>query len=215
MAIETTRSLSSRMTSLLLAGVLVGTTLTACNESFENRARREAEAARERKQQLRDAERAKIVEELRTAHGADAWRKGSFAWTADVQEGLIRTDGRPIAGIARLADVEKQEGSYWVHLVPESLRDPPIEFVLKCGRPEVNLRPDSAGLYFSERFRSLHYPVYAFVATIRRVKRQDPALVEVRGESVEVTSRLRWVAEGECLALREIPKLEAPPEGRG
>jgi hypothetical protein len=197
--------------SLVTIVILLSGSLTGCGESPRERLKHEA-AAREQQQRRKDDERAQIVVEMQTAYNAsDAWTTGSFQWTADLQDTLIPLDGRPIVGTGKLADVERRDDSYIVHLVPRGSQGPPVEFVLRCVRPDRRVPSSPASRYLSEWVRSRTYPEYAFVAKIQRVKRQDHPIVEVRSDTSQLDWRLRWVAEGECLVLRE---LDADPPKR-
>lgn len=124
------------------------------------------------------------------------------------------SDKRPIVGVARMRDVARRGDTYLVHLVLPPFEMPPIEFILKCPRPSLSGEA-SDPFFFSESLRSLTYPEYAFVARIHRIIRSDSAVVEVEREGATVDRRPRWLAEGECLALREIPREKSEGGGAG
>jgi hypothetical protein len=185
--------------------------LSACTvESLEEKQAKEEQA---RKAHLAEeaAKRNQIIAELKTSHNADdTWDKGSIAWTAELQDRLIRPDGRPIAGIARLRDVEKWDEQYRIYLVQDEVEEPGVEFRLRCFRPEGKVREP-----ISRFTRNIAYesPEYAFVAKIRTVRRNDVLDVRVHGgeeggSSLDV--RTQFVAEGECVALKELIQ-EKPP----
>ncbi len=182
--------------------------MTGCGESHKEKTRRETLTRKER-QRHKQAQRAQIISELREAFNADdKWNQDSFLWTVDIQDRIIRSDGRPIVGIAKLRDVERLKDSYIVYLVPRrGIADFPLEFALKFTRRPARPKDTSDVLsshFFGEWLRSLSYPEYAFVAKVRRVRKQDVPIVEVESEGTTLDRRPKWIAEGEGLALREI-----------
>jgi hypothetical protein len=202
---------------LFLILVLLNAYQTACK--FETYEEKRAKEDKEYQARLakEEAKRSEAIAELKTTYNSDdTWDKGSVAWTADLQDRLVRPDGRPIVGIARLRDVEKWDKQYRVYLVQEYSEEPGVEFRLKCFRPELHGDPPiSSRLMQNNRFASFAYPEYVFAARIHSVKRND--ILTVEGEDSEratyFDTRPQFVAEGECLALKELIQ-EKPPASK-
>jgi hypothetical protein len=168
------------------------------------------EAARLEQQAKKETRLKEVMSELQASHNADAdWSKTRFWWTADLQERLVRADGRSIVGSARLSDVERWGSGYRIHLVPKTVAlDPRIEFFLTCSHLDKPTGPEpSTAAFLSTVVRSIRSPVYAFVARVHTVRRSD-----VRESGIEDMPKWeavpRWVAEGECLALRALESSE-------
>jgi len=192
---------TSKIISSVLAGCLV---IAGCRgESFE--AGQHREAAKRAELQAKETERRRaILDEIKSSHNADdSWTSARPSWTVDVQELLIRSDRRPIAGIARLSDVRRDREQILLILRPgeldvDSIR---IEFSLAGGRPpRPPALPDALS---GETLNSWDWPEYAFVARITAVRRHD-----VPGRDGDM--HRGWLAEGECLALRQIPEALVP-----
>lgn len=210
-------NISAKVFYILAVSICLVMTVTGCGESYKERSKHEALIRQERERRDK-AKRVQIISELRETFNADdKWNQNSVLWTIDIQDRLIRSDGRPIVGIAKLRDVERLEDSYIIYLVPPergfvgspstSNFDFPLEFVLRCTRPPARPKDTSAlssSHSFSEWFRSLYYPEYAFVATVHRVRKQDVPVVEVLSEDTVLDKRDKWIADGECLELQEI-----------
>lgn len=209
--------------SLIASLLLVSLYLSACKiESFEERHAKEEQARKAHLAKV-EAKRNQAVAELKTTHNADdTWDKAGIAWTAELQDRLVRPDGRPIVGIARLRDVEKWDKQYRVYLVQEYDKEPGVEFRLRCSRPERHGDPPMSSRFMqTNRFASYEYPEYVFAARISSVKRDY--ILTVEGEDSQRVSyfdtRPQFVAEGECLALTELiqekpPVLNLSPPGR-
>lgn len=193
---------SSHFSALTVLACLV-LNLAACGESHEEKSKREESV---RKEQGRiEAQRAQIIAELRATFNADdGWDKGTIAWTVELQDRLIRSDGRPIIAVARLRDVEKSGETFLVDLIPNSSFDfPAVGFVLKCPRPNIKAGA-VPGLF---RSSNSFYPQVIFVAKIHKLRKYEGVSVEMDelGHAVSLLDRrLQWIAEGECLALREL-----------
>lgn len=193
---------SSHFSALTVLACLV-LNLAACGESHEEKSKRE-ESVRQEKQGRIEAQRAQITAELRATFNADdGWDKGTIAWTVELQGRLIRSDGRPIIAVARLRDVEKSGETFLVDLIPNSSFDSPaVEFVLKCPRP--NIKAGAVPRWLSS---DSSYPQVIFVAKIHKLRKYEGVSVEMDELSHDVSlldRRLQWIAEGECLALREL-----------
>ncbi len=192
---------TSKISSSMLACCLVIAGYRG--ESFEARQRREA--AKRAELQAKETERRRaILDEIKSPHNADdSWTSARPSWTVDVQELLIRSDRRPIAGIARLSDVRREREQVWLILRPGELDLDRIriEFSLACEQPP---RPPSLpDVLFGESLNSWDWPEYAFVARITAVRRHD-----LPGRDGD--AHRGWLAEGECLALRLIPEAPVP-----
>ena|SRR2546426_8673086 len=208
---------------LFLILLLLNAYQTACKfETYEEKRAKEEQAHKARLAEKED-KRNQAIAELRITYNADdTWDKGSVVWTADLQGRLLRPDGRPIVGIARLRDVEKWNKQYRVYLVQEYTKEPGVEFRLKCFRPERHGDPRMPPrLMQTNRLAYYEYPEYVFAARIHSVKRND--ILTVEGEDSEratyFDTRPQFVAEGECLALKEViqekpPASESTPMGR-
>jgi hypothetical protein len=187
--------------------ILLSSFVFACGESpkaVEEHQKKEREALRQQEHERR----VQILNELKTAHNADdTWNEGVVTWTADIQERLIRKDGRPIAGFAKLRDVEKWNDGYQVFLYSaESTHvGAGLQLVLKCNKPDNPSQQMPGGLFLSR------FPEYAFVARVHTVKRHEVTDMAVsggeegRGEP-SLDFRIRFIAEGECLGLRVVEK---------
>jgi hypothetical protein len=192
---------TSKIISSVLACCVV---IAGCHgESFDARQRREA--AKRAEHQAKETERRRaILDEIKSSHNADdSWTSARPSWTVDVQELLIRSDRRPIAGIARLSDVRREREQILLILRPGELDldRMRIEFSLACGQPP---RPPSLpDVLYGETLNSWEWPEYAFVARIRVVRRHD-----LPGRDGD--THRGWLAEGECLALRQIPEAPVP-----
>jgi hypothetical protein len=115
----------------------------------------------------------------------------------------MRTDKRPIAGIAKFIDIERDASGYLLRLRYYSgVLNPQVDFLLKTSRHEM---PKKDWPRFGEDAAQFMAADYIFVARITRVRRDDTS---TGGEA-----RRRWIAEGECLDLREAPVPPAPPTG--
>ncbi len=180
--------------------------VAGCGESYEQRSKREKAVREERARQIEDRRKERIAA-LAKAHNAEIWHGGSIGWTADLQDQLIRLDHRPIASTARLFDVQRAGESYLLFLRREGGVWQLLDFVLKCERPS-DARP-------REDFPFSLYaaPEYDFVAKIKSVTRSD--LFHAEGGSAE--TMIRWIAEGDCLAVKTVPEEvpSAPPKGSG
>lgn len=175
-----------------------------CGESAETRLKREETARKVRVQ--KDQERRKaFVSALAAPHNADeSWSTGAVAWTLDVQERLMRSDKRPIAGIATLNDVRREGDKYLVYLDQGGVLEPLLRFVLTCARPELPAEKPSFMLLGETRF-AMFGPQYAFVARVKRISRDD--VIQGGGEGGSDIRR-RWIVEGDCLALQPLPRDE-------
>jgi hypothetical protein len=173
---------------------------SGCGQSSTNK-RAEAEKA-ERGQKARAAEeqRRAILTDLGGPHRAAILSTGSFTWTADVQDALMPEDGRPVAGIAALSDIERNGKSYLVRLVYGDFPAPLIVLLLKCDRP--NEKGEEPGIEFGDRMVAMTGPSYAFVAKVDSVRATRGFVTDQIGSDVR---RLSWAAEGKCLALRKMP----------
>ncbi len=175
-------------------------TLIGCGESSTEKQRAEKQDAerRERANRSEQQQRA-IVAELAAPHKAIITDRRSFAWTADVQEALMPRDGRPVAGIASLSDVERDQKSHSVRLLYGDFFTTSIVLMLRCDRP---VETTGSGLFTGDKMLRMTGPRYAFVAKIDSVKAQRGLVPAERGADV---ARAGWVAEGKCLALRKMP----------
>jgi hypothetical protein len=202
-----TRVLAARLLFEVLAVLALAAGMVGCGESPGAHREREDVARKERAQKERDRRKA-IVSALATSHNADVgWSEGDDAWTAEVQDRLMRSDKRPVAGVASLNDIERDGNSYFVKLDYGDVFGPVIRFVLKCPHPEPTQKPS---LLLGEQYTTLLGPHYAFVARINRVRRSD--LID--SDEGKLHTRRRWIAEGECLAgLQPMPLDEAKATG--
>src|SRR5438552_318874 len=93
-------------TSIMLA---LGVLLLGCTGETYQEKEAKREQARKAAEAKRDTQRAQAIAEFSKTYNADTtWRKalkGKSPWTLTLQDSLIRTDGRPIAGYAVLLDV--------------------------------------------------------------------------------------------------------------
>lgn len=177
-------------------GLCLSVMVAGCGESSKQRSEREA--AERRKQARRQA-----ITELARMYNADVAWSGhgrSFALTLDVQERLLRSDGRPIVGVAGLWDIERDGGSYLVSLSHGDLTDPSILFVLRYDQPDKLERPEKHWSWLSEKTTARFGPQYAFVAKIERVTLRD----RLTSNGIVNHTRIGWVAQGSCLALRKV-----------
>lgn len=190
--------------------VLAAAGVSSCGDSSakQQAEKREAER-RERATQVEQRQRA-FVAELASPHHAVIVppNRQSFTWTADVQDALMPDDGRPIAGVASLTDIEREGKAHVVSLAYGRLLDPLVILMLKCGRPTEG----SKGRLFTGE-RILVGPRYAFVAKIDVVR---PIRGVASDESGPDLHRVGWLAEGRCLALQKMPLEEkADPSDGG
>jgi hypothetical protein len=183
----------------LLPVLLVGA-VAACGESADKRRTEERSqrmaVARQNEEKIQG-----FVSELASPYGADlTWNVKAFIWTADVRERLIRPDKRPIAGVAKFVDIERDGAAYRLHLRHGDFLNPSLDLLLKTTRREVP--PSGDWSLVSEEAGSLLGSAYVFVASIDRVRRDD---VQRGGET-----HRRWIAEGECLDIRPPPEPSRP-----
>lgn len=190
-----------RTWTIPVAAIWCASTVLAvgCGES-EQAKREQRKAARAAEQLKRD----KLMTDAGAPYNADrSWSKEPFLWTVDVQERMQRAEGRPIVGIARLSDVERSRDSHIVHLLYGDIGEPVVHFVLTCPRPALV----GTSRLIGEGWDSFLLPEYVFVAKIGRVRRSGETTVE-DAEFKALNSGRRWIAEGECLALRPVPQAE-------
>lgn len=192
--------------AVLLAVVLLH--LGCGGESYEKRAERENAARNEWLRQNKTRQE-QAVAELAKLHEAHVeWSAKPFTWTADVQERMIRSDRRPIAGVAKLVDVERDTTGYLLHFLYSGRPlAPNLKLVLRATRPEA---PELDMVEFGESFVGDSDPDYAFVARISRIRRDDVLISTGQG----LDSRRRWIAEGECLDLRKLERPAPPPSSK-
>lgn len=156
----------------------------------------------EQKRHAEEERRAQLLAKLRSEFNADdTWSKSVVVLTADLQERLILKDGRPIIGIGRLYDVERHGDSFLLRFVKGivDLPSPPIEFVLSCTLPIETFTPIKKVTpkeWYELEITQIELPEYAFVAKIEQVRRHDS------------TDSPRWIADGRCLAIREVGQEE-------
>jgi hypothetical protein len=186
----------------VLIGLLVvlAATHVGCRQSSTKEQAEKERAERQERAKSLQEQRREVVAELAAAYQAVVTSSKSFTWTADVQDALMPDDGRPVAGIASLADVERDGKSYVVRLVYGDPLRPPIVLMLKCDR--LKEKPESSVMETGDRTSSMMGPQYAFVAKIEAVKVHRGVVPDQAGPDVQ---RAGWVAEGKCLALRKMP----------
>ena len=179
--------------------VLAAAGVGGCGESPAKKQAERRETERRERANLAEEQRRAIVAELATSHRAVILERHSFDWTADVQDGLMPEDGRPVAGIASLSDVERDGKSHIVRLIYGDLLKTSIILMLRCDRPTEG----SKGEWFTgDRMRMFGGPRYAFVARIDAVRAIRAVVPDESGPDVH---RVGWLAEGKCLALQKMP----------
>jgi hypothetical protein len=170
--------------------------VSGCGESQDRRSGAKGAESNEHARVSKE-ERTRLVADLSRQHNADiTWSGAPLVWTADVQERLMRADNRPIVGIAKFVDIERDGTGYLLRLRHYSgVLDTPVDLILKTQRPERPKKDRSR--YVGEDGAA----DYAFVARIQRVRRHDIFTSD--------GNRRRWIAEGECVELREVPVASA------
>ncbi|MDO8546462.1 MAG: hypothetical protein Q7R68_03790 [Nitrospirales bacterium] len=173
--------------------------LAACGESFEEKQKRE-NTAREEQQKRVEVQRAQVIAELRTTfHADDVWKNGTVGWTVQLQDRLIRQDGKPIIGTGYLRDVQREGDRFRIYVSLGFMAEPSVEFVLEGCQPKAKSE-DTNPL----KIRYGNTTWYAFVARVQHVRRSDMPVISVDEGSIAIDHRPQWIAHGECLALREL-----------
>jgi hypothetical protein len=144
------------------------------------------------------------IAELSRKYGADAeWQKGFenperlFFYTIELQQALIRKDGRPAIVVATVDDVVGQsDGRYVLHAHLTAGLDREVHLELRCGAPELRTLLERTPDILEE---------FAIVARVREIRKPLlQAVAQSRDEMVNTPevilepSRV-LLAIGECL----------------
>lgn len=188
-------------------------------ESYE-----EKETKRKETQQAKEAQRTKLLDNFSKAYNADTtWQeslKGKGLWTMTVQDALIRSDGRPIAGFAGLLDVERRGSKYVLHLSPSKLSFSffhDLIFTLECALPD--LKAASGSEFNLDLLTGMVLNAdYMFAARINNVRRAvfklDAHATGEEDADVEVKTGTRFIASGECLGVKYIGEDKKRPTAK-
>lgn len=176
--------------------------LAGCGESQSTRDQRREKEASEAQRAV-EAERTKLLAEVAARHKADtSWldEKAKLRWTIELQDRLMPADGRPIAGLGYLFDLERQGGHVIAHLDARLGLGTLLQFSLKgCSMDRTAMESGGLVPYVAWGLRGYRSPDYAFAAQILRVLRPS-SLSDSDSEAPAV-----WTAEGTCLALQALP----------
>lgn len=155
---------------------------------------------------------------------------GEEIYTIEVEEALIRSDGRPVLFLlGDVDDIVRRDEGYFVHFKPaldipgfgippeiHSLGIPPeIHFVLKCSPEQVKKIMNRPAWSFSEYlFFDNEYLVIAAISHVRRIESQPDAFIGIRGDEgisldgwIEFQSDV-FIASGDCLDLLFVRDFE-------
>lgn len=117
-------------------------------------------------------------------------------YTVQVEDALIRNDGRPVLLFGSVDDVIRQGNKYYVHFQNVLYQGPDIHFVLECDSEQVKkIMGHMAGLFNQ-------YAVVALIQSLQRPKFEVTAFSH-SGEDAEVVveSSDIFIARGRCLDL--------------
>lgn len=176
---------------VILVAIMMGAiTLSGCDgDSSEEATPKAAQVEKERK----------ITEEVQalcSKHNAvrDWGESRLFPYTIDVQDALIRTDGRPVLFFARVTDVTKKADKYSVHF--EASFVPTIHLFLDCTSDQIKQ------LMLQRKDWPEFYAVIATVSEVNRIKFEITTSLyseEIFLESVPFG--LDFICKGKCLDL--------------
>jgi len=124
-------------------------------------------------------------------------------YTVQVEDALIRSDGRPVLFFASVDDVTRQGNKYYVHFRNWFDLDPDIRFVLECDSEQVKKIMSQKVDLFGQ------YAVVALISSLQRPKFELRAYPH-SGEDAEVVveSSDIFIARGRCLDLSFVGDYE-------
>lgn len=108
-------------------------------------------------------------------------------YIADVQEALIRKDGRPLLLSAEVTDIVKVEDKNVVYFRETNSDDPNVRYTLECS-------PEQTRTIAEHREEFTEFTVIASIASVRRANKED-----VREDSDPSDT---FIATGNCLDLQ-------------
>lgn len=119
-------------------------------------------------------------------------------YTIEVEEALIRSDGRPVLFFSSVDDIIREKNKHFVHFSKWlGLLSPDIRFVLECDSDQVKKI-----LSQTERGFLAEYAVVAVVSSIQRPKFDVKAQSMDSGEpGIVVEYSDIFIAQGRCLEL--------------
>lgn len=190
---------------------------TSCNvETYEQK-----EAKRNQASEAKIAENQARLTELingfaKKYDGDRTWQeglKGKTLSTLQLQQSLIRSDGRPVLVLGNLMDVEKRDGRYGLMFhVPHSSRvqlsEQYLVLDLDCFLPDSQANSLKVG----EFFYAWQDPAYLVAAQIQSVRQAHQFLETHSRESDNNSSldtlKMEFVAKGKCIGLQSIAGAE-------
>ena len=133
------------------------------------------------------------VEYIRKGSWPEDQALGHDLFTVDVEDCLIRPDGRPILFLGFVKDVQRRGDKYLIHVDSEA---PPIHCLLECGAAQiVKIRSKTDAV-------SPHFAVVAKIASVARpFLKVSPTKTEDGEAEITVDSPETFVASGVCLDL--------------
>jgi hypothetical protein len=192
---------SNQLASVML---ILGVLLVGCTGETDQEKEVKREQARKAAAAERDVQRARAIAEFSKTYNADVtWQrslKGKQLVTLELQNALIRQDGRPIAAAVTLLDVERDGDRYKFYLgVPDlqrALAHEHLVFELSCSPPSIKFN-------FHEPFipPDLEAGNYLFAAHVKSVK--SAFHWKSRSESFADLEK-QFIASGECIGLKYI-----------
>jgi hypothetical protein len=118
--------------------------------------------------------------------------KASFEYVdeiyiADIQDALIRKDGRPLLVSVEVTDIVKVEDKIVVHFRETNSNDPDVRYTLECS-------PEQTRTIAEHREEFTEFTVIASIASVRRANKED-----VHEDSDPIDT---FIATGNCLDLQ-------------
>lgn len=128
-------------------------------------------------------------------------------YSIQVEQALVRKDGRPILLFASVEDVARQDNKYFGHFHNWFGLGPNIHFVLECKPDQIKKVMEQSASQFEQ------YAVVALISSIQRPK-FEPGAYSENGEGQEITieSSNIFIAKGRCVDLLFVGQYE--PEGQ-